>query len=46
MRDNRFEDSGEGRQRIGIRTNSGARGTKMSNNCFVNMANEVLANDS
>ena len=46
MRDNRFEDSGEGKQRIGIRTHPGAQGAKINNNCFVNMVSEVLATKS
>ena len=46
MRDNRFEDSGEGKQRIGIRTHPEAQGAKINNNCFVNMVSEVLATKS
>jgi nitrous oxidase accessory protein NosD len=41
IRDNQIEDSGEGKQKVGIQIEREARGTVMEGNTFINMESEV-----
>ena len=45
IRDCRFEAGAEGRQRIGIRIGSEARGTRLSGNDFEGMIEDVSAGE-
>lgn len=41
IRGNEIEDSGEGKQKVGIRIDQGAEGTVLEGNTFINMETEV-----